>query len=285
MRDGIVARLLEAGRKGRVNRFRRWHGREVVVQAIRVELPAEPTFDFGRICDPDAPEFLGESFTGGPTDQCFAQGKALLDERKLRLPYDECYFVHGWSETAARYESYNVIHLVKDGDDIIGQTYFWQPTARTAQRRMWTQEPIQFVLLGGGEVEFNFDPEADLSQAVGIEVIENAKSRYTDTICGIVLLSMPRAVVTADERPDPATDEQNRGRERGKLPPLPAVRIVHIEKPALVRYLDGKGTPRASPRPHPRRGHYRHYKNTGKVIHIAPHPVRGGGDPANYRVR
>jgi hypothetical protein len=91
-------------------------------------------------------------------------------------------------------------------------------------------------------------------------------------------------------QPDPSQAEQtdylvrvNRGRARGKLAPLPAVRLIDLTKfhPSTGGTESGGGLVR----PHDRRGHYRTLQ-TGRIVPVRPAKIHGGSDsPPKYTVR
>jgi hypothetical protein len=173
----------------------------------------------------------------------------------------------------------NLLHAVEldgGGVHLVGYFRCFDAPGETGK---WTQAPVQAIWCPetgwGALTETKFGSDHWYAERK-----EDAEVAFANLLVGTLLLA---------RRPDPpAADETeylkrvNRGRTRGKLAPLPPVRLVDLTR---YKYSSDAGDGKRHQRPHDRRGHYRRL-NTGRLVPVRPAKIHGGSSaPPNYKVR
>jgi hypothetical protein len=241
---------------------------------------AIPSFDFGHLYDPKSSASIGLERWNSEWQPV----TELLENEQFRLPFDECAFIFRYGETLLKYATTNIVHVYHDEDrSIVGHTWF-QQEVNDAVKQRWTMMPFQFVVHQGSppSVEINFSTPR-LTSDVEADYREDCKAKYTEVLIATLLMSTNAAHEGQDERTAQRIAQVNRGREFGKLPPLPMTRFIHIDKTVITRAATATciGSPK---RPHDRRGHYRTLRS-GKRVEVSPSKIHGGSEVAPcYRV-
>jgi hypothetical protein len=240
-----------------------------------------PSFDFGHVYDPNSSACIGAERWNTEWQPV----TELLEAEHFRLPFDECAFIFRYEETLLKHATTNIVHVYHDDDrSIVGNTWFQQEVNDPVKKR-WTMMPFQFVVHQGAplSVEINFSTPR-LTSDVEADYREDCKAKYTEVLIATLLMSTKAAREEQDERTAQRIAQVNRGRELGKLPPLPMTRVIHIDKTVTTtRAMTATGTGSAK-RPHDRRGHYRTLLS-GKRVEVSPSKIHGGSEAApSYRV-
>lgn len=236
-----------------------------------------PSFNFGGLDDQTSSP---DAWTKDVWDATWHAGLSLIEAGKFRLPYEECVYLFHFAENASMCESVNLIHLVTNGDDVIGEIFFRQPHGPSGLNG-WTKSPSQFTIINGETIEWAVEPAfaATLTPEKLRDYSEDCKASYTKAICATVLLSQGAERSMPSER----TAVVNRGRVLGKLAPLPDTVTVRFDHAAIGRHYEGAGTG-GHRQPHNRRGHYRTLRS-GKVIPVSSSRIHGGAEERQYDVR
>jgi hypothetical protein len=233
---------------------------------------AIPSFNFG---DLDNVGHSPEAWSRAVWEETWRKGAKHISEGTFRLPFDECAYLFHYSETHARYESANLLHLVTSGDEIIGECYFWQPNA-PGRMGQWTKDAWQFTIINGSGIEWAIEPnfERQLPMHVAADYHENAKASYSKVISATMLLGKGRGTSQSSEY----VCGVNRGRALGKLAALPDTVSIRFDQAALS-HAAGTGGTSGVRQPHNRRGHYRTLR-CGRVVPVKPSKVHGGASQA-----
>lgn len=242
---------------------------------------AMPSFDFGFIFDPADPSFIG-------VDTCndlWAEASERLSENTMRMPFAECAFLFRYRETGNRDETVNLVHVRDDGEAIWGDTFFQQAIDHPTKSK-WTKTPFQFVLHPGQGVEFNFDPMVRLTPFWENEYRLDLRAKYSEVLYAALLLISHRAQVEEDASDALAPIETaNHGSVRDDPKPIPATRIIRVNRQGLIAATRARRSGTAiERRPHERRGHYRQLR-TGKQVWVNSCKIHGGSDvPPKYDI-
>jgi len=275
----VFAEFTEAARRG-VKRFvsvQDVGDREgVTLTDTPLRIEAAPVFDFGFLRDLSTGKALDLDVYNG----LVAEGEERLYAGTFQLPFPEVWYVIWFSDAdGARYGTVNLLHAIELDGGGVQLVVYARSFDAPGEAGKWMQEPVQAVW------------HPDLGWGVVTETRFSSDHWYAERKANIevAFANMMVATLLLARHPDPLPAAEteylagvNRGRARGKLKPLPAVRLIDLTKynaPAE----EGDGSRQV--RPHDRRGHYRRL-NTGRLVPVRPAKIHGGSsEPPKYKVR
>jgi hypothetical protein len=272
MIQDTIATFVEAARKGQVTRL----DTDTTGHPIRIDIDlAIPSFDFGHINDPQHRDYWG-----GPLWDSLER-EWLTEPAVVRLPFPECAFLFHYTESAAQYESVNLIHARQDDNGTIEtQCYFWQPGAPGAMSN-WAEAPVAAFTVRN---QFRLHTiRGRFSQARMISYKIDAASNGRIVSQGSLLLNR-----RVDREPvqSRAHDLMNYNRIMASRVAVPrTIRIKVREQREALQHTSregiGMGGTKAA---HERRGYWRQYRS-GRRGWVRNCSIHGGSPiPRDYRV-
>ena len=285
--QSLVRSFAQAKEHGWINRFTKQArgGFEVVATGAETYHWAKlPVFDFGHLQDPTSPDFLGQSFTGSITDECFKLANSLLNSGEFHLPFSECIYIIRYYETSHGFETIHLLHLPEEDGEISCDTYFRQPKIQSRAKRRWGVCPFQFTLVNGdgraekGYLSKHYDERVDFDPECWSSVQQDLLGKSTDMAVATLLLRQPAgAVTTAAVHGDLNPPQLN---EQDVKEPAFGVKTVAVNRVRLMSHLRGLTFDRSAKAPHERRGHYRTLRS-GRIVPVKSSKIHGGSDEAS----
>jgi hypothetical protein len=277
----LFAEFAEAARHG-VKRILTVHGMDdkegiTLGDAPPMRVETVPIFDMGFLRDLSTKRALDLDVYNALSKE----GEEALQAGSFRLPFPECWFVIWFSDAdGERYDTVNLLHAMETGDGGVHVVIYFRCFGAPGVMGKWTQAPIQTRSERDGFVsvtETRFSSEHWYAERK-----MDAEVALNNVLVSTLLIA---------KHPDPPESTPsdflatvNRGRVRGKLAPLPAVRIIDLTRynyPSNALAGGGGGTVR----PHDRRAHRRLLKS-GRDVFVRSSKIHGGsGTPPQYTVR
>lgn len=234
---------------------------------------AVPMFDYGYGFDPDQPDSIlheVETMAEVADLPVYQKASALVPDGRLRLPFEDCVFVlrlHPWLDGPA------IVVLKQNPDGI-------QMQIMMRFHDHWLLLPIDFGLKYKGEpnayVRFFENSKLDAYHRDWFQNV-GVMTTMLVTLC-LTMLEAPDSTELAPVSPRMA--EVNRGRERGKLDPVPRIRVIRWSREA-VKYVRDRVEAAYSVIPHDRREHDRTLPS-GRKIRVRASKIHGGSEAAPH---
>lgn len=267
----VLHELAEASRRGKITVLRADNTRLSISRGTDWDMPS---FDFGNLSftDPSGPP----KFDSATMDALEARAHEIRNSGFV-LPFPRCAFI----TRDANSISVDVWEIKES--KIIHANYYRPISLSDA----WVMSPYVFHFnIGFDRGTSNFyyisgDEFSSQIAPIGASLDKLAWETVNEILFLLATLSMPTT-----ERETISTDfaaNVNRGREKGKLAPIPeavAIRLNPVRN-GSSRLGKGIGAPRC---PHDRRAHVRRLRS-GKVIPVRSCSIHGGGDGTRqYRI-
>jgi hypothetical protein len=202
-------------------------GEEIVTlgDSAPFRVASAPVFDVGFLRDLTTERALDLDVYNALSKE----GEEMLNAGTFRLPFPECWFIIWFSDAGGvRYNMVNLLHAVEtEGGGVHVVTYFRCFDA-PGEKGKWTQAPIQTIS----------EPAIDGWIAI-TETRFSSDHWYTERKADaeVMLNNVLVATLLLARHPDPPEGKTtgylanvNRGRERAKLLPLPATRLIDLTK-------------------------------------------------------